>query len=262
MKIEFTRRQALALAVAAGLVGGAHVALAQTTLLNVSYDPTRELYQEFNAAFIKHWKEKTGEDVTIQQSHGGSGKQARAVIDGLEADVVTLALARDIDAIADKAKEFVTKLYKNVAVLDSGARGSTTTFVERGVGDVFISWENEAELAIKELGPDKFEIVVPSVSILAQPPVSVVDKNVDKKVTRKVAEAYLEYLYSPEGQEIAAKNYYRPTDEKVAAKYANQFPKINLFTIDDAFGGWKKAYETHFKDGALFDQIYVPGGKS
>ena len=153
----------------------------------------------------------------------------------------------------------MTKLYKNVAVLDSGARGSTTTFVERGVGDVFISWENEADLAIKELGPDKFEIVVPSLSILAQPPVSVVDKNVDKKGTRKVAEAYLEYLYSPEGQEIAAKNYYRPTDAKVAAKYANQFPKINLFTIDEAFGGWKKAYETHFKDGALFDQIYVPG---
>jgi sulfate/thiosulfate transport system substrate-binding protein len=341
MKIDFTRRQALAIAVAVGLVGGAHAALAQTTLLNVSYDPTRELYQEFNAAFIKHWKDKTGEDITIQQSHGGSGKQARAVIDGLEADVVTLALARDIDAIADKgkllpadwqkrlplastpytstivllvrkgnpkgikdwddlakegvsvitpnpktsggaqwnylaawhyadkkyggadkAKDFVTKLYKNVAVLDSGARGSTTTFVERGVGDVFISWENEAELAIKELGPDKFEIVVPSLSILAQPPVSVVDKNVDKKGTRKVAEAYLEYLYSPEGQEIAAKNYYRPTDAKVAAKYADKFPKINLFTIDDAFGGWKKAYETHFKDGALFDQIYVPGAAS
>ena len=324
MKIEFTRRQALALAVAAGLVGGAHVALAQTTLLNVSYDPTRELYQEFNAAFIKHWKEKTGEDVTIQQSHGGSGKQARAVIDGLDADVVTLALARDIDAIADKgkllpadwqkrlplastpytstivllvrkgnpkgikdwddlgqgrrrgrsrrtrrrraaragttslpgtmptrstaapskAKEFVTKLYKNVAVLDSGARGSTTTFVERGVGDVFISWENEAAACHQGAGSrqvrDRRSI---DLSILAQPPVSVVDKNVDKKGTRKVAEAYLEYLYSPEGQEIAGKNFYRPTDEKVAAKYADQFPKIKLFTIDEVFGGWKKAYE-------------------
>ena len=337
MKINFNRRQALALAVAASLVGGASVAQAQTTLLNVSYDPTREFYQEYNAAFAKHWKEKTGEDITIQQSHGGSGKQARAVIDGLEADVVTLALARDVDAIskksglikdgwqsrlkdnsapytstivflvrkgnpkgikdwddlakegvsvitpnpktsggaqwnylaawhyadqkyggADKAKDFVTKLYKNVAVLDSGARGSTTTFVERGVGDVFISWENEAHLAIKELGPDKFEIVVPSLSILAQPPVSVVDKNVDKKGTRKVAEAYLEYLYSPEGQEIAAKNYYRPTDAKVAAKYADKFPKINLFTIDEGFGGWKKAQPYHFADGGIFDQIYKP----
>ncbi len=341
MKIDFTRRQALALALAAGLAGGATAAQAQTTLLNVSYDPTRELYQEYNAAFAKHWKAKTGEDVVIKQSHGGSGKQARAVIDGLDADVVTLALARDIDAIADKAKllpadwqkrlpkastpytstivllvrkgnpkgikdwddlvkegvsvitpnpktsggaqwnylaawhyadkkyggedkakDFVTKLYKNVAVLDSGARGSTTTFVERGVGDVFISWENEAFLAIKELGPDKFEIVVPSQSILAQPPVSVVDKNVDKKGTRKVAEAYLEYLYSPEAQEIAAKNFYRPTDAKVAEKYASQFPKINLFTIDEGFGGWKKAYETHFKDGGVFDQIYAPDKKS
>ena len=338
MKIDFTRRQALALAVAASLVGGASVAQAQTTLLNVSYDPTRELYQEYNAAFIKHWKEKTGEDVTIQQSHGGSGKQARAVIDGLEADVVTLALARDVDAIskksglikdgwqsrlkdnsapytstivflvrkgnpkgikdwddlakegvsvitpnpktsggaqwnylaawhyadqkyggADKAKDFVTKLYKNVAVLDSGARGSTTTFVERGVGDVFISWENEAHLAIKELGPDKFEIVIPSISILAEPTVAVVDKNVDKKGTRKVAEAYLEYLYSDEGQDIAGKNYYRPRNPKFAEKYKAQLVPVKLFTIQEAFGGWDKAYETHFKDGANFDQIYVPG---
>jgi sulfate transport system substrate-binding protein len=338
MKIDFTRRQALALAVAASLVGGASVAQAQTTLLNVSYDPTRELYQEYNAAFAKHWKEKTGEDITIQQSHGGSGKQARAVIDGLEADVVTLALARDVDAIskksglikdgwqsrlkdnsapytstivflvrkgnpkgikdwddlakegvsvitpnpktsggaqwnylaawhyadqkyggADKAKDFVTKLYKNVAVLDSGARGSTTTFVERGVGDVFISWENEAHLAIKELGPDKFEIVIPSISILAEPTVAVVDKNVDKKGTRKVAEAYLEYLYSDEGQDIAGKNYYRPRNPKFAEKYKAQLVPVKLFTIQDAFGGWDKAYEAHFKDGANFDQIYQPG---
>ena len=338
MKIDFTRRQALALAVAASLVGGASVAQAQTTLLNVSYDPTRELYQEYNAAFAKHWKEKTGEDVTIQQSHGGSGKQARAVIDGLEADVVTLALARDVDAIskkgglikdgwqsrlkdnsapytstivflvrkgnpkgikdwddlakegvsvitpnpktsggaqwnylaawhyadqkyggADKAKDFVTKLYKNVAVLDSGARGSTTTFVERGVGDVFISWENEAHLAVKELGPDKFEIVIPSISILAEPTVAVVDKNVDKKGTRKVAEAYLEYLYSDEGQDIAGKNFYRPRNPKFAEKYKAQLVPVKLFTIQDAFGGWDKAYEAHFKDGANFDQIYQPG---
>lgn len=338
--VRFTRRAALAVGLSVSLAGLSAAAYA-AELLNVSYDPTRELYQEFNAAFAKHWKETTGEDLTVKQSHGGSGKQARAVIDGLEADVVTLALARDIDSIADKgkllpadwqkrlehastpytstivflvrkgnekgikdwddlvkdgvqvitpnpktsggaqwnylaaweyakqkyggddkAKEFVTKLYKNVPVLDSGARGSTTTFVERGVGDVFISWENEAFLALKELGPDKFEIVVPSLSILAQPPVAVVDKNVDKHGTRKVAEAYLQYLYSPEGQDIAGKNFYRPTDEKAAVKYADQFPKINLFTIDKAFGGWKSAYETHFKDGGTFDQIYVPGNKS
>jgi sulfate/thiosulfate-binding protein len=280
MKIDFTRRQALALAVAASLVGGASVAQAQTTLLNVSYDPTRELYQEYNAAFAKHWKAKAGEDITINQSHGGSGKQARAVIDGLDADVVTLALAGDVDAIAKKglinadwakrlpdnsapytstivflvrkgnpkgikdwndlgkegveivtpnpktsggarwnylaawgyalkqadgdeakAKDLVTKIYKNTKVLDSGARGSTTTFVERGIGDVLIAWENEAYLSIKELGPDKFEIVTPSISILAEPSVSVVDKNVDKKGTRKVAEEYLKHLYSPEAQE-------------------------------------------------------------
>ena len=316
-------------------------ALAETSILNVSYDPTRELYQEYNKAFAKHWKAKTGEEVTIRASHGGSGKQARAVIDGLEGDVVTLALAYDIDEIAarakllpedwqkrlphnsspytstivflvrkgnpkqikdwddlvkpgvavitpnpktsggarwnflaawgyalkkygsdDKAKEFVAALYKNVPVLDSGARGSTTTFTERGVGDIFISWENEAFLALKELGPDKFEIVVPTISILAEPPVAVIDKNVDKKGTRKIAEAYLNYLYSPEGQEIAGKNFYRPTDQKVAEKYASQFPKINLFKIDDAFGGWANAYKTHFADGGTFDQIYVPGSKS
>ncbi|SCY36657.1 sulfate transport system substrate-binding protein [Nitrosospira sp. Nl5] len=304
------------------------------TLLNVSYDPTRELYQEFNESFIKQWQAKADEKVAVKQSHGGSGKQARSVIDGLEADVVTLALAHDINAIAEqakllpedwqkrlvrnstpytstiiflvrkgnpkgikdwndlarpgvavitpnpktsggaqwnylaawefgkrnfgeaRAKEFVADIYKNVPVLDSGARGSTTTFVERGVGDVFISWENEAFLAIKELGPGKFEIVVPSLSILAEPPVAVVDKVVDKKGTRDLAVAYLQYLYSEEGQEIAAKNFYRPTNSKIAAKYAGQFPAITLFTIDEAFGGWKKAHKVHFSDGGTFDQIY------
>jgi len=311
------------------------VALAATSILNVSYDPTRELYQDFNAAFAKHWKAKTGEQLTIKASHGGSGKQARAVIDGLEADVVTLALAYDIDEIAakgkllpedwqkrlpynsspytstivllvrkgnpkhihdwddlvkpgvavitpnpktsggarwnflaawgyalkkygseDKAKEFVAALYKNVPVLDSGARGSTTTFTERGIGDVFISWENEAFLAVKELGPEKFEIIVPSVGILAEPPVALVDKVVDKRGTRKVAEAYLQHLYSEEGQDIAGKNFYRPRDAKVAAKYASTFPKVNLFTIDEVFGGWAKAQKKFFVDGAVFDQIY------
>ena len=309
-------------------------AVADRTLLNVSYDPTRELYQEFNASFIKQWQAKTNEKVAVRQSHGGSGKQARSVIDGLEADVVTLALANDINAIAEKAKllpeewqkrfarnstpytstiiflvrkgnpkgikdwndlarpgvavitpnpktsggaqwnylaawefgkrnfgearakEFVADIYKNVPVLDSGARGSTTTFVERGVGDVFISWENEAFLAIKEYGPGKFEIVVPSLSILAEPPVAVVDKVVDKKGTRDLAEAYLQYLYSEEGQEIAAKNFYRPTNAKIAAKYASQFPAITLFKIDEAFGGWKNAHKIHFADGGTFDQIY------
>lgn len=309
---------------------------ADISLLNVSYDPTRELYVEYNQAFAKYWKAKTGDNLTIKQSHGGAGKQARAVIDGLRADVVTLALSYDIDEIhakgrlipkdwqkrlphnsspytstivllvrkgnpknikdwgdlvkpgvsvitpnpktsggarwnylaawayalkqnnndETKAREFVAKLYKNVPVLDSGARGSTTTFVERGIGDVFISWENEAFLAQKELGPDKFEIVIPSLSILAEPPVTIVDKNVDKNKTRAVAQAYLEYLYSEEGQEIAAKNYYRPTDEKVATKYEKQFPKINLIKIDDVFGGWQKAQKTHFADGGVFDQIY------
>jgi sulfate transport system substrate-binding protein len=300
----------------------------------VSYDPTRELYQEFNASFIKQWQAKTGEKVAVRQSHGGSGKQARSVIDGLEADVVTLALANDINAISEKAKllpedwqkrlarnstpytstiiflvrkgnpkgvkdwndlarpgvsvvtpnpktsggaqwnylaaweygkrnfgearakEFVADIYKNVPVLDSGARGSTTTFVERGVGDVFISWENEAFLAIKEYGPGKFEMVVPSLSILAEPPVAIVDKVVDKRGTRDLAEAYLQYLYSEEGQEIAAKNFYRPSNQKVAAKYAKQFPAMTLFRIDEAFGGWKNAHKIHFSDGGTFDQIY------
>jgi sulfate transport system substrate-binding protein len=313
--------------------------LAATTILNVSYDPTRELYQAFNAKFVDYWKAKTGESVTIDQSHGGSGKQARAVIDGLEADLVTLALAYDIDAIAEKskllpldwqkrlphnsapytstivflvrqgnpkgikdwddlikkdvsvitpnpktsggarwnylaawgyalqkyghdqtkAKEFVTALYKNVPVLDTGARGSTTTFVQRGMGDVLITWENEAFLSIKEFGADKFQIVAPPTSILAEPPVALVDKVVDKRGTRKLAEAYLNYLYTPEGQEIASKNYYRPRLEAVAAKYATTFPKIKLFTIDDFFGGWKKAQTTHFNDGGVFDAIYKPG---
>lgn len=320
--------------IAATLLIGGNV-WADITLLNVSYDPTRELYQEFNAAFAKHWEQQTREKVTVKQSHGGSGKQARSVIDGLDADVVTLALANDIDAIAEKAKllpdgwqkrlphnstpytstivllvrkgnpknikdwndlarpgvavitpnpktsggarwnylaaweygkrtygndakakEFVAKLYKNVPVLDSGARGSTTTFVERGIGDVFISWENEAFLAIKELGPGKFEIVAPSISILAEPPVAVIDKVVDKKGTRDVAEAYLQYLYTEKGQEIAAKNFYRPIDSKISAKYASQFPAIKLFTIDEAFGGWKNAHKLHFADGGTFDQVY------
>jgi sulfate/thiosulfate transport system substrate-binding protein len=314
-------------------------ALAEVTLLNVSYDPTRELYQDFNAAFAMHWQKKTGENVVIKQSHGGSGKQARAVIDGLDADVVTLALAYDIDEIHDKAKlipenwqkrlphnsspytstivflvrkgnpkkikdwddlvkpgvavitpnpktsggarwnylaawayalkqkggneakarEFVTKLFRNVPVLDSGARGSTTTFVQRGLGDVLLAWENEAFLAVNELGKDKFEIVVPSLSILAEPPVTVIDKVADKKGTRKVAEEYLKYLYTPEGQEIAAKNYYRPIDKKVADKYAKTFPKVKLITIDEVFGGWKTAQKKHFADGGLFDQIYGAG---
>lgn len=317
-------------------IGASVVALAETTILNVSYDPTRELYQEFNTAFAAHWKKQTGEAVTIQQSHGGSGKQARSVVDGLEADVVTLALAYDIDALAEKgalipkdwqkrlpnnsapytstivllvrkgnpkgirdwddlvkpgvsvvtpnpktsggarwnylaawgyalkkngndeakARDFVTKLYKNVSVLDSGARGSLTTFAERGVGDVFISWENEVFLAAKEFGLDKFETVVPSLSILAEPPVTVVDKVVDRRGTRKVAEAYLQYLYTEEGQNIAGKNFYRPRDPKVAAVYASQFSNVNLFTIDEVFGGWQKAQKTHFADGGVFDQIY------
>jgi len=306
-------------------------------LLNVSYDPTRELYQEFNAAFARQWQTKTGKTVTIQQSHGGSSKQGRAVIDGLEADVLTLALAYDIDAVAEtgllpkdwqkrlpsnsapytstivflvrkgnpkgikdwndlgkpgiqvitpnpktsggarwnylaawayalkqpggndaKAKEFVTSLFKNVPVLDSGARGATTTFVQRGIGDVLLAWENEAFLSIKELGPDKVDIVVPSLSILAEPSVTVVDKVVDKKGTRAVAQAYLEYLYTPEGQEIAAKHYYRPRLEAVAKKYAATFPKVNLTTIDAVFGGWQKAQKTHFADGGTFDEIYAP----
>ena len=308
-------------------------AFAQTSLLNVSYDPTRELYKDFNAAFNKHWQAKTGQTVNVRQSHGGSGKQAMGVRDGLEADVVTLALAFDIDALVErklipadwqtrfphnsspytstvvflvrkgnpkgikdwgdlakpgtsvitpnpktsggarwnylaawawalkqpggneqKAKELVTAIYKNVPVLDSGARGSTTTFVERGLGDVLIAWENEAQLAVNEIGKDKFEIIAPSLSILAEPPVAVVDKVVEKRGTRLTAQAYLDYLYTEEGQNIAAKHYYRPRDAKVAAKYAAQFPKIKLVTIDDTFGGWQKA---HFADGGSFDQIYL-----
>jgi sulfate/thiosulfate transport system substrate-binding protein len=328
-------RRSISLLAAVTLLGGAALAQAQTTLLNVSYDPTRELYQAFNASFAKYWKAKTGETVTIKNSHGGSGKQARSVIDGLDADVVTLALAYDIDALydhgkllpadwqkrlpnnaapytstivflvrkgnpkhindwpdlarsgvdvitpnpktsggarwnylaawayalkqpggnAESAKAFVKRIYSNTKVLDSGARGATTTFVERGIGDVLIAWENEAYLAVKELGPEKFQIVTPSLSILAEPPVSVVDKNVDKKGTRKVAEAYLQYLYSPEGQEIAAKNYYRPRDPKVAQKYDKQFAPVKLVTIDDVFGGWRNAQKTHFDDGGVFDQI-------
>ncbi len=308
---------------------------ADISLLNVSYDPTRELYHEFDAAFARHWKAKTGDNVTIKQSHGGSGKQARSVIDGLQADVVTLALAYDIDAIRDKglinpgweqklnyrsapytstivflvrkgnpkqirdwgdlvkpgvsvitpnpktsggarwnhlaaygyalrqpggndakARDYLARLYKNVPVLDSGARGATTTFVERGIGDVLLAWENEALLALRELGPDKFEIVAPSVSILAEPPVAVVDKNVDKRGTRKVAQAYLEFLYGDQGQEIIAKNYYRPAVDKFAKKYASQFPQIKLFQISE-FGGWTAAQKTHFADGGVFDQIYA-----
>jgi len=316
-------------------------AFADTTILNVSYDPTRELYKAYDEAFAAHWKAETGETVTIQQSHGGSGAQARAVIDGLDADVVTLALEGDINAIvskskkinpdwrkkfennsapytstiiflvrkgnpkgihdwsdlvkdgtqvitpnpktsggarwnylaawayaskqpganADSAKAFVKRIYANTKVLDSGARGSTTTFVERGIGDVLIAWENEAYLSVKELGPDKFEIVTPSLSILAEPPVSVVDKVVDKRATRKVAQAYLEYLYSPEGQEIAARNFYRPRDPAVAAKYAKQFASVKLVTVDAEFGGWRTAQKTHFDDGGVFDQIYAPSAK-
>ncbi len=305
-------------------------------LLNVSYDPTRDLYTDFNKAFAKHWKEKTGDTVTVRQSHGGSGRQARSVIDGLSADVVTLALAGDIDALhtvgklipadwnkrlpensapytstivfvvragnpksikdwddlvkpgvsvvtpnpktsggaqwnylaawefarrkygsEEKAKDFVAKLYKNVAVLDSGARGSTTTFVQRGIGDVFISWENEAFLAQKEFGKGKFPIVAPSLSILAEPSVSVVDKVAKKKGTEPVAKAYLEYLYSEEGQDIVGKHYYRPRSTAAAQKYHGQFLKIELFTIDGAFGGWANARKVHFGDGGTFDQIYA-----
>jgi len=309
---------------------------ATLNLLNVSYDPTREFYEDYNKAFAAEWKAKTGDIVTINQSHGGSGKQARSVIDGLGADVVTLALAYDIDALAAQgglvpanwqtrlpsnsapytstivflvrkgnpknihdwndlarpgisvitpspktsggarwnylaawawalkqpggsdatAEAFVKKLYKNVPVLDSGARGATVTFVERGIGDVLVAWENEAYLAVRQLGPDKFDVVAPSLSILAEPPVSVVDKVVDKHGTRKVAEEYLRYLYSKEGQEIAARHFYRPRDPEIAAKYAKQFPPLSLVTIDGVFGGWAKAQAAHFADGGSFDRIY------
>ncbi len=308
------------------------------TLLNVSYDPTRELYQDFNAVFAKHWRDKTGQEVKVNQSHGGSGKQARAVIDGLEADVVTLALGYDVSALHDKsqllagdwqsklpnnsapytstivfvvragnpkhikdwndlvrdgvqvitanpktgggarwnylaawgyalkqpggndakAQAFVTQLYGNVPVLDSGARGSTTTFVERGIGDVLIAWENEAMLSVNELGKGKFELVAPSLSILCEPPVAVVDKNVDKHGTRAVSEAYLSYLYSPEGQAVVVKHYYRPRDLDVLSKHKAAFADIQLFTVDELFGGWAKAQATHFNDGGIFDHIYQP----
>jgi sulfate transport system substrate-binding protein len=328
-------------AVAAALVAAAStsVGFAQQALLNVSYDPTRELYKAFNSAFARHWEAKTKQKVTIQQSHGGAGAQARAVIDGLEADVVTLALAYDIDAISTsglirpgwqqefphnsapytstivflvrkgnpkgikdwndlvkpgigvitpnpktsggarwnylaaweyarrqpgghdaKAREFVTALFKNVPVLDSGARGATNTFVQRGIGDVLLAWENEAYLALAEANTkDKVQIVVPSISILAEPPVAVVDSVVDKKKTRAVAEEYLRFLYSPEGQEIAARTHYRPRDTKVAEKYRATFASVKLFTIDEAFKGWQAAQKTHFADGGTFDQIYRPG---
>jgi len=325
------------IAVMAALV--ASVAFAgKVSILNVSYDPTRELYQEFNTAFAKVWKAKTGDDLTVQQSHGGSGKQARSVADGLEADVVTLALAYDVDALAvsgllaadwqkrladnscpytstivflvrkgnpegikhwddltrpgvqvitpnpktsggarwnylaawgfalakqgndaAKAKDFVARLYKNVPVLDTGARGSTVTFVERGIGDVLIAWENEALLAVRAFGKEKYELIAPPRSILAEPPVAVVDKFAAKHGTKELASAYLAYLYSPEGQALAAKHYYRPRDAKVAAKYVQQFPKVELFTIDKVFGGWDKAQRVHFADGGVFDQIFGAG---
>ena len=332
------RKQFLKTLVATALAAVSGLATAQTapvTLLNVSYDPTRELYSEFNAAFAKHWKAQTGQDVTIKQSHGGSGKQARSVIDGIDADVVTLALAGDIDALYKngalipqdwqkrlphnsspytstivlvvrqgnpkgikdwddlvkpgisvitpnpktsggarwnylaawefakrkyggeaKAKEFVKKLYENVPVLDTGARGSSVTFAQRNQGDVFISWENEAHLLEKEFG-NKVDIVYPSISILAEPPVTLVDKNVERKGTRKVAEAYLNYLYTDEGQDIAGKNFYRPISAKAQAKYVKQLPKLNLFTLESAFGNWDKVGKEHFADGAQFDQIYL-----
>lgn len=325
-------------AIAVLLSQAAHAA--DVSLLNVSYDPTRELYAEYNKEFSKYWKAKAGDDVKIRTSHGGSGKQGRSVIDGIDADVVTLALAYDIDEISQKAKllpadwqkrlphnsspytstivflvrkgnpknikdwgdlikpgvsvitpnpktsggarwnylaawayalkkdgnedgarKYISALFKNVPVLDTGARGATISFVERGLGDVLLAWENEAFISIKEWGPDKFDIVAPSLSIVAEPPVAVVDKVVDRRGTRKVAEEYLKHLYSPEAQEIIAKNYYRPTDPKVAAKYASQFPKLDLVTIDGAFGGWAKAQKDHFADGGTFDQLYAPNKK-
>jgi len=323
--------------VALALAATAAVSFArEITLLNVSYDPTRELYQDIDASFPKYWKSKTGDDLKINASHGGSGAQSRAVQDGLDADVVTLALASDIDAIASKgllardwqkkfkdnstpytstivflvrkgnpkgihdwadiakpgvgvivanpktsggarwaylaaygwalkqpgasdatARDYIRKVYENVPVLDSGARGSTVTFAQRGVGDVLLAWENEAWLSLKEFGPDKFDVVYPPSSILAEPPVAIVDKVVDRKGTRAVAQAYLEYLYTPEAQEIEAKNFYRPIDPTVAAKYASKFPKLKLFSIDDTFGGWTNAQKIHFADGGVFDQIYT-----
>ena len=225
------------------------------TLLNVSYDPTRELYADFNKAFAAYWKGKTGDVVTVRQSHGGSGKQGRSVIDGLEADLVTLALAYDIDEIQQKSGVIAADWQRRLPHNSSPYK--LLTFTERGIGDVFISWENEASLAAQELGPEKFQIVVPSVSILAEPPVALVDRIVDRKGNRDVATAYLQYLYSPEGQEIAARHHYRPVDPKVAAKVEKQFSKLNLFTIDEVFGGWASAQKTHFADGGTFDQIFT-----
>ena len=329
-------RLTFALALVATTAGRSAAQGAPVTLLNVSYDPTRELYKEINTGFAREWKRRAGQDVTIKQSHGGSGAQARAVIDGLEADVVTLALAYDIEEIAARAKtipadwqkklphnstpfastvvllvrkgnpkgikdwndlirsdvqvitanpktsggarwnylaawgyalqknngseaaarDFIGKLYKNVPVLDAGARGSTTTFVERGIGDVLIAWENEALLASRQLGPDKFDVVVPSVSILAEPPVAVVEAVTQKRGTTKVAQAYLEYLYTEQAQAIGAKHYFRPTGPKSLAKFGGTFPKVNQFTIDKVFGGWAQAQRTHFADGGVFDQVY------
>ena len=325
------------LAVATLALAMSQTALADREILNVSYDPTRELYEAFNKKFTEHWQQETGETVTVRQSHGGAGKQTRAIIDGLEADVATLALAYDIDAISEKtglipedwqsrlphnsapytstivflvrqgnpkdlkdwddllkpgvevitpnpktsggarwnylaawayaekaygsqekAREFVTRLYKQVPVLDSGARGATTTFVKRGIGDVLLAWENEALLSINKLGEGDFEIVVPSISILAEPPVTVLDKNASKHGTTDIAQAYLEYLYSPVGQDLAGQNYYRPVDPEYAKKYADTFPEVNLVTVNEAFGGWQKAQRTHFNDGGVFDQIYKP----
>lgn len=332
--MNFFKKSSYVLMLSLAALAPLHVSAGDITLLNVSYDPTRELYQDVNAGFAKYWKAKTGDNVSIKQSHGGSGKQARAVIDGLDADVLTLALAYDINVAAEKglldktwqkrlahnaspytstivflvrkgnpkgikdwsdlikpgvavitpnpktsggarwnylaawayalkqkagspvsAKDFVQKLYKNVPVLDSGARGSTVTFVERGIGDVLITWENEAYLALKEFGADKLQLVTPTISILAEPPVAVVDKTVDKRGTRKVAEAYLNYLYTDEAQDIIGKNFYRPTSDIAAKKYAGQFAKVNLFKIDEVFGGWTKAQKEHFSDGGVFDQI-------
>jgi sulfate/thiosulfate-binding protein len=333
---RLSRRRGLAVALAFALAAGS-VAARDVTLLNVSYDPTRELYQEVNAAFAQAWKTKTGDNVSVKASHGGSGKQARAIIDGLEADVATLALAHDIDEIAARAqllpadwqqrlphrstpytstaiflvrkgnpkairdwgdlirpglsvitanpktsggarwnylaaygwalrqpggtdasaRDYIAKLYRNVPVLDSGARGSTVTFAKRDIGDVLLAWENEAHLALKEFGADKFDIVYPPTSILAEPPVALIDKVADKHGTRAVAHGYLEFLYTPEAQAIAARHHYRPIDPQVAARYAAQFPKLALFTIDEAFGGWAKAQKTHFADGGVFDQIYT-----
>jgi sulfate transport system substrate-binding protein len=337
--ISDTRRSVWIIILSFILAASGKAASPGLTLLNVSYDPTRELYKDINKAFCDGWKAKTGETVIINQSHGGSGKQARAVIEGLQADVVTLALAYDIDEMAERAglvprnwqsrladhsspytstivflvrkgnpknirswddvvrpgvsvitpnpktsggarwnylaawgyalrkhggnesaaKDFVTRLYKNVPVLDSGARGATDTFVQRGLGDVLLAWENEALLAVGEFGAAKFEIVTPSESILAEPPVSVVDKVVDKRGTRKVAQAYLDFLYTEAGQDIIARNYYRPRLKSVAARYASHFPRVSLFTVDEVFGGWQKAQKTHFVDGGVFDQIYQPG---